>query len=63
MAYLFYGFIYVHVLVLFIPKLPNEKRIDVVVYGVAFVLYYILLFKKYRKMSQKKRANESKLIS
>lgn len=47
LAYVFFALIYVHVMVLFIPKFP-KKLVDVLVYSVIFGVYVVLRVAKAR---------------
>lgn len=46
-AYVFYMLIYVHVMLLLIPKLPKSSIFDIVVYSVIFLGYAVLRIRKY----------------
>lgn len=48
LAYVFYGLIYVHIMCLFIPKAP-KKVLDIAVYSLVFILYFVLRIRKYYK--------------
>lgn len=48
-AYVFYGLIYIHIMVLFIPKIQKGKLSDVLIYSFVFLLYYILRIHKHIK--------------
>lgn len=49
LAYVFYGLIYVHIMVLFIPKVQGGKLFDIVVYTSIFGLYFAARIYKYLK--------------
>lgn len=48
-AYVFYGLIYIHIMLLFIPKIQKGKLSDVLIYSFVFLLYYILRIHKHIK--------------
>ncbi|MBM7836231.1 ferric reductase-like transmembrane domain-containing protein [Clostridium sardiniense] len=48
-AYVFYGLIYIHIMLLFIPKIQKGKLSDVLIYSFVFLMYYILRIHKHIK--------------
>ncbi len=48
-AYAFYGFLYIHLMLLFIPKYINEGEnlLDIIVYTIVFGVYVIMRLRKY----------------
>lgn len=48
LAYVFYGLIYVHIMCLFVPK-ASKKVLDIGVYSLVFILYFVLRIRKYYK--------------
>lgn len=49
LAYLFYGLIYVHILLLYIPKIQKGKLDEIIIYSIIFIGYYLLRIYKYVK--------------
>ncbi|MFT8351830.1 hypothetical protein [Clostridium saccharoperbutylacetonicum] len=49
LAYVFYGLIYVHVMVLFLPKIQGDKLFDIAIYTSIFGLYFVARVHKYFK--------------
>ncbi|MDZ4993408.1 hypothetical protein GNF80_10575 [Clostridium perfringens] len=47
-AYLFYGLIYIHIMLLYIPKY-NNKLFEIILYSIIFFAYYFLRIRKYFK--------------
>lgn len=47
-AYLFYGLIYIHIMLLYIPKY-NNKLFEILLYSIIFFVYYFLRIRKYFK--------------
>lgn len=52
LAYVFYGLIYVHVMCLFVPK-ASKKTLDIIVYSLVFILYFVLRIYKACKGKKK----------
>ncbi|MDM8313309.1 ferric reductase-like transmembrane domain-containing protein [Clostridium cadaveris] len=52
-AYVFYGLIYVHMMLLYIPKF-EKKYLDIILCTVMFLIYFILRINKYFKDKSKK---------
>lgn len=50
-AYLFYGLIYIHIMLLYIPKF-NNKFFEIILYTFIFFSYYFLRIRKYIKDKQ-----------
>lgn len=49
LAYIFYGLIYVHILLLYIPKIQKGKLDEIIIYSIIFIGYYLLRIYKYVK--------------
>ncbi|MPQ43336.1 ferric reductase-like transmembrane domain-containing protein [Clostridium tarantellae] len=47
LAYVFYGLIYVHILLLYIPKINKGKLMDVLIYGFIMGAYFIFRIIRY----------------
>jgi DMSO/TMAO reductase YedYZ heme-binding membrane subunit len=61
LAYVFYGLIYVHVMVLFIPKIQKDKLFDIAIYTVIFGLYFVARVCRYLKDKEIKANRKLKL--
>ncbi|EGT3616237.1 hypothetical protein FHH43_08335 [Clostridium perfringens] len=51
-AYLFYGLIYIHIMLLYIPKF-NTKHFEILLYSIIFFAYYFLRIRKHIKDKSK----------
>ncbi|AQR93254.1 ferric reductase-like transmembrane domain-containing protein [Clostridium saccharoperbutylacetonicum] len=61
LAYVFYGLIYVHVMVLFLPKIQKDKLFDIAIYTVIFGLYFVARVYRYLKDKEIKANRKLKL--
>lgn len=64
-AYVFYGLIYVHVMCLYIPKIPKSGYLDIIIYSIVFIGYAILRLNTYRISAAKRaeRVNATMAVS
>lgn len=51
-AYLFYGLMYIHIMLLYIPKF-DKKLFEIILYSIIFFAYYFLRIRKYFKDKSK----------
>ena len=58
LAYVFYGLIYVHIMCLFGPK-ASDKILDIAVYSLVFIPYFVLRIRKSYKSKAKVVQNQS----
>lgn len=57
LAYPFYGLIYIHIMCLFIPKMQNGKFLDIIIYSIIFLSYFVLRLYKYSKDKKHKESS------
>jgi len=56
-AYLFYFLIYIHVMVLLVPYANERGPIDIIVYSIVFISYFVLRISKYVNDKKIRRTN------
>jgi DMSO/TMAO reductase YedYZ heme-binding membrane subunit len=54
-AYVFYGVMYIHIMLLYIPKF-NDKLFKIILYSIIFLAYYVLRIRKFFKDKSKVKA-------
>ncbi|MCR1850336.1 ferric reductase-like transmembrane domain-containing protein [Paeniclostridium sordellii] len=54
-AYIFYGIMYIHIMLLYIPKF-NSKLFEIILYSIIFLSYYFLRIRKFFKDKNKVKA-------
>lgn len=54
-AYIFYGIMYIHIMLLYIPKF-NSKLFEIILYSIIFLAYYFLRIIKFFKDKNKVKA-------
>lgn len=54
-AYIFYGILYIHIMLLYIPKF-NSKLFEIILYSIIFLAYYFLRIIKFFKDKNKVKA-------
>ena len=54
-AYVFYGIMYIHIMLLYIPKF-NSKLFEIILYSIIFLAYYFLRIRKFFKDKNKVKA-------
>ncbi|QYE98328.1 ferric reductase-like transmembrane domain-containing protein [Paraclostridium sordellii] len=54
-AYVFYGIMYIHIMLLYIPKF-NSKLFEIILYSIIFLVYYFLRIRKFFKDKNKVKA-------
>lgn len=54
-AYIFYGIMYIHIMLLYIPKF-NSKLFEIILYSIIFLAYYFLRIRKFFKDKNKVKA-------
>lgn len=61
LSYAFYGLIYVHIMVLFLPKIQGDKLFDIAIYTAIFGLYFVARVYRYLKDKEIKANRKLKL--